>query len=42
MFMVLSEAPAEHIRNVDYIRQMQYILRRLGFGEEDINRVDHA
>ena len=42
MLMILSEAPSEHIRNVDYIRKMQQILRRLGFGEEDINRVDHA
>ena len=42
MFMILSDAPAEHIRNVNYIHQMQQILRRLGFGEEDINRIDHA
>lgn len=42
MIMILSEPPAEHIRNVDYIRNMQQILRKLGFGEEDINRVDHA
>lgn len=42
LLMLLSDAPPEHIRNVDYIRKMQQTLSKLGFGEEDIARIEHA
>lgn len=42
MIMILSEPPAEHIRNLDYIRNLQQIVRKLGFRDEDINSIDQA